>query len=137
MIGKAQTGADWVLVVDDDSVNLHIANRILASGGIRASCVRSGEMALRMLRSEGKVPDLVLLDLHMSGMDGFETLSAMRENPASAAIPVIFLTAEEDSEAEARAGRGRAGFHPQALRSQGSAYARPPHDRADPAAKRP
>jgi putative two-component system response regulator len=103
MIEKAQTGADWVLVVDDDSVNLHIANRILASGGIRASCVRSGEMALRMLRSEGKVPDLVLLDLHMSGMDGFETLSAMRENPASAAIPVIFLTAEEDSEAEARA----------------------------------
>ena len=108
MVKKARIGGDWVLVVDDDPENLHRASRILASDALRSSCVRSGEEALRLLREWEKTPDLVLLDLHMSGMDGFETLSAMREDGALADIPVVFLTAEEDSVAEAHALRAGA-----------------------------
>ncbi len=100
MIEKGRISGDWVLVVDDDAENLHRASRILASGGLRSSCVRSGEEALRLLRGTERRPDLILLDLHMEGMDGFETLCALRGEGVAA--PVVFLTAEEDSGAEIR-----------------------------------
>ncbi len=93
---------DMVLVVDDDVGNLRIASRILSSGDIRANCVRSGEEALRLLDGGGSLPDLILLDIHMTGMDGFETLAHIRQNPEHQKIPVIFLTADDDSEAEIR-----------------------------------
>ncbi len=99
---KAAPTADWVLVVDDDPETLHIASRILSSGGLRSSCVRSGEDALRLLARGGRLPDLMLLDIHMPEPDGFETLARLRAQPELAALPVIFLTAEEDSAAEIR-----------------------------------
>ncbi len=108
MVEKTQISGDWVLVVDDDPENLHRASRILAPGALRSSCVRSGEEALRLLQKWEQPPDLALLDLHMPGMDGFETLSAMRRDGALAGMPVIFLTAEEDAAAEARALRAGA-----------------------------
>ena len=96
------TLGEWILVVDDDADNLKAASRILASDRMRASCVRSGEDALRFLRGGGALPDLILLDIHMPGMDGFDALAAIREDPALQRLPVIFLTADEDSEAEIR-----------------------------------
>lgn len=92
--------ADWILVVDDDTSNLRMASHILSEQGMRASCLKSGEDALVFLESNR--PDLVLLDIHMSGMDGFETLAAMRANAATADLPVIFLTADDDAETETR-----------------------------------
>lgn len=92
--------ADWILVVDDDTSNLRMASHILSEQGMRASCLKSGEDALAFLESNR--PDLVLLDIHMSGMDGFETLAAMRANAATADLPVIFLTADDDAETETR-----------------------------------
>jgi len=108
MIEKGQISGDWVLVVDDDAENLHRASRILSSGGLRSSCVRSGEDALRLLTRGGALPDLMLLDIHMPEPDGFETLARMRALPTLAAMPVIFLTAEEDSAAEIQALRAGA-----------------------------
>ncbi len=92
---------EWILVVDDDAGNLKAASHILLAEKMRASCVRSGEDALRFLEG-GKRPDLILLDIHMPGMDGFETLGRIRDNIETAGIPVVFLTADEDSLAEAR-----------------------------------
>ncbi len=92
--------ADWILVVDDDTSNLRMASHILSEQGMRASCLKSGEDALAFL--EGNRPDLVLLDIHMPGMDGFETLAAMRADAKTADIPVIFLTADDDAETETR-----------------------------------
>lgn len=92
--------ADWILVVDDDTSNLRMASHILSEQGMRASCLKSGEDALAFLESNR--PDLVLLDIHMSGMDGLETLAAMRANAATADLPVIFLTADDDAETETR-----------------------------------
>ena len=93
---------EWILVVDDDASNLRMASRILVSKKMRASCVRSGEDALRFLRSGEGLPDLMLLDIHMPGMDGFETMRRIQENPGLRGLPVIFLTADDDSEAEVR-----------------------------------
>lgn len=67
----------WVLVVDDDAVNPRMATRILSAEKMRVSCVKSGEESLKFL--QGNRPDLILLDVHMPGMDGFETLAAIKE----------------------------------------------------------
>lgn len=90
----------WVLVVDDDTANLKMASRILSEEGLRVSCLKSGEDALRFLKANQ--PDIILLDIHMPGMDGFETLAAVRKIEGAADIPVIFLTADEDSGMEMR-----------------------------------
>lgn len=89
---------DWILVVDDDAANLRMASHILTAEGMRVSCLKSGEDALRFLQENR--PDLILLDIHMPGMDGFETIAAVRDNEKTADIPVIFLTADDDSETE-------------------------------------
>ena len=92
---------EWILVVDDDSNNLKTASHILVKNGMRASCVHSGKEALKFLEG-GRTPDLILLDIHMPEMDGFETLEKIRSNEAFSSIPVIFLTADEDSGSETR-----------------------------------
>ncbi len=88
----------WILVVDDDAANLTMANSILSGEGMRVSCVKSGESALKFLHANK--PDLILLDVHMPGMNGFETISAIKSEPSTADIPVIFLTADNDNETE-------------------------------------
>lgn len=92
--------ADWVLVVDDDPSNLRMASHILSGQQMRVSCLKSGNDALKFLQKNR--PDLILLDIHMPGMDGYETLYAVQSDPHTAGIPVIFLTADDDSGAEAR-----------------------------------
>ena len=91
---------DWILIVDDDAANLRIASRILGAEEMRVSCLKSGEDALKFLRENR--PDLILLDIHMPGMDGFETIAAIKETDVTADIPVIFLTADDDSSAETK-----------------------------------
>ena len=91
---------DWILVVDDDTSNLKMAGYILGSAQMRVSCLKSGGDTVQFLQ-ENK-PDLILLDIHMPEMDGFQTMMAIRDNEAAADIPVIFLTADDDSNTEKR-----------------------------------
>lgn len=93
---------EWILVVDDDANNLRTASHILMEQHMRASCVKSGEDALRFLGGGDKRPDLILLDIHMPGLDGFETLARIRQIPALDSVPVVFLTADEDADTEVR-----------------------------------
>ena len=92
--------SDWITVVDDDSQNLRIASHILTGAGKRVSCLRSGEELVTF--AAANKPDLILLDVHMTGIDGFETLRRFREMGGTAGIPVIFLTADEEAETETR-----------------------------------
>lgn len=92
---------NWILVVDDETANLRMASHILSREKIRVSCLKSGEDTIKFLQENR--PDLILLDIHMLGMDGFETIAAIKENKATADIPVIFLTADDDRNAETRA----------------------------------
>ncbi len=90
--------SDWILVIDDDTSNLKMASRILCTEKMRVSCLKSGEDAIKFLQDNR--PDLILLDVHMPGMNGFDTIAAIRENKVTADIPVIFLTADDDSNTE-------------------------------------
>ncbi len=92
--------SDWILVVDDDTVNLRMASSILSTEKMRVSCVKSGMDAIKFLHKNK--PNLILLDIHMPGMDGFDTIAALKEDKETASIPVIFLTADDDSNVETR-----------------------------------
>ena len=80
-----------LLVVDDTPENLELLSHLL-KGEYRVRIANSGEKALEICLSNTP-PDLVLLDVMMPGMDGFEVAKRMREHPSSNSIPVIFVTA--------------------------------------------
>ena len=89
-----------VLVVDDDRSLLAIIQGIL-SDSFQVSLATSGAEALQILDSA--TVDLVLLDIMMPEMDGLEVCAAIRSNPKTADLPIIFLTGMENPEAEEQA----------------------------------
>ena len=93
--GKKQT----ILAVDDTPENLHIVKSILVPEYAVKAAV-NGKMALKI--AEAQQPDLILLDIVMPEMDGYEVCRALKSNPATKGIPVIFLTAKDETEDEAK-----------------------------------
>lgn len=91
--------SEHILVVDDDPMNLRIAERMLGDR-FELGLVSSGKEALAYV--EKQVPTLILLDLHMPEMDGFEVMEKLKELPRVADVPVVFLTADNDREVEVR-----------------------------------
>ena len=89
-----------ILIVDDVHENLHALMNILRDD-YAISAATSGEKALDLAQREPR-PDLILLDIKMPGMDGYSVLSALKTNPATAEIPVIFVTALAEAADEAR-----------------------------------
>ena len=90
-----------VIVVDDDVLNLQIAGKILSSGGIHVTALKSADALFDYLAKETEMPDLILLDVKMPGMGGFEAIKKLHSlETAAAKIPVIFLTADESEGAE-------------------------------------
>lgn len=90
---------ETVLVIDDDKWNLILAQKLL-SQEYRVAAVNSGEKALQYL--ENAEPDLILLDIQMPEMDGFEVMERLRSHASWCKIPVIFLTADRSSETEGK-----------------------------------
>ena len=90
---------ELILLVDDDPGNLKRAQTILGEE-FRISATTSGKMALSLLSKV--TPDLILLDVNMPEMNGFETLTKIRELENGAAIPVVFLTGDNDAETETK-----------------------------------
>lgn len=89
-----------LLVVDDLPENLAVLDDILHAE-YRVLAANSGERALTIAAGEPR-PDLVLLDVMMPGMDGYQVFEQLRANPATAGIPVIFVTALDSDEGELR-----------------------------------
>ncbi len=83
-----------VLIVDDNVTNLHLLIEILSSAGYGVRHANSGEEALRLVRA--KLPSLILLDVLMPDMDGFEVCRQLKTNPETTEIPVIFISALDD-----------------------------------------
>ena len=86
-----------ILVVDDAEINLKIAEKII-SREYSVECVSSGEDCLAYLMDHN--PDLILLDLHMPELDGFEVMEKLKASSNWKDIPVIFLTADSDHDSE-------------------------------------
>ena len=84
-----------VLVVDDTPLNVRLVEACLVSAGYEVTMASSGAEALALF--EGCKPDLVLLDIVMPGMDGFQVISRLRELVGGAETPIVFFTAENDS----------------------------------------
>ncbi len=83
-----------ILAVDDNPINLKLLSRALIYTNYEIYTASSGEEALKTAREV--VPDLILLDVMMPGMDGYEVCKKLQEDPRTAFIPVIFLSAKNE-----------------------------------------
>ena len=89
-----------ILIVDDSAENLALLNELLQPA-YRVRVATSGQKALQLAVTSPK-PDLIMLDVMMPGMDGYEVFSRLREDLRTRDIPVIFVTAMDSTEAEMR-----------------------------------
>ncbi|PID58909.1 hypothetical protein CSB45_02605 [candidate division KSB3 bacterium] len=88
---KSASSHHTVLIVDDSPANLSMLTGSLKEFGYKTPIARNGETAV--VRAQLKQPDIILLDIVMPGIDGFETCRRLKMNEATKAIPVIFMTA--------------------------------------------
>lgn len=88
-----------ILIVDDIPENLGILGALLQGAGYRVKAASSGQAALRYATQTPR-PELILLDVMMPDMDGYQVLTSLKSDPASQQIPVIFLTALGDARDE-------------------------------------
>jgi response regulator RpfG family c-di-GMP phosphodiesterase len=86
-----------VLAVDDTPSYLMLLNMILQKQ-YAVKAAPKGEIALKIVRQDPTAVDLILLDIMMDGMDGFAVCQELKTDPATAHIPVIFISGKEDGE---------------------------------------
>ena len=91
-----RSNSDVVLIVDDVPDNLSVLHDALDESGFTVLMAISGEAALQ--RAAQALPDVVLLDAMMPGMDGFEVARRLKANPQTAHIPIIFMTGLTETE---------------------------------------
>lgn len=126
---------EHILVVDDERDILELVRYNLEKDGYRVTTVTSGEEALDGARS--RLPDLVVLDLMLPGVDGLEVCRRLQADPATRAIPIVMLTAK-GSEADVVAGLELGAsdyvtkpFSPRVFTARVRAVLRRGHDTAD------
>jgi CheY-like chemotaxis protein/RNA polymerase subunit RPABC4/transcription elongation factor Spt4 len=90
------------LVVDDQADMRRLAMYTLQSSGLPISVIEACNGPEALARAEEDMPDLVLLDIMMPGMDGFEVCERLRANVRTAFIPILMLTARDDADSRAR-----------------------------------
>ena len=93
-----QTGL--ILIVDDIPANLDVLSETLSIVGYDVAIATTGKRALKQV--ERKPPDLILLDITMPDMDGFEICEKLKDNPITRNIPIIFITALADTESKVK-----------------------------------
>ncbi len=93
--------SDTILIVDDTPANLSVLAECLSAAGYALMVAEDGEEAIAQTKLSE--PDLVLLDVMMPGIDGFETCRRLKEAPGTRSIPVIFMTALADTAEKVRA----------------------------------
>ena len=98
---RMESGNSVVLVIEDAANVTQLIRAVLISDPLHIVTATDGAMARQLV--EELVPDLVLLDLALGGVDGFEILDSIRTNPATAEIPVVIITAYGDSATAAEA----------------------------------
>ncbi|GHU13262.1 hypothetical protein FACS1894161_3060 [Spirochaetia bacterium] len=94
-----ENGKKMIMLVDDNPTNLRTGKNVLA-GHYTVATAPSAAKLFGLL--ENNVPDLILLDIDMPEMDGYEAIKVLKENLATRDIPVIFLTGMTEGEEEAK-----------------------------------
>ncbi|UCH93840.1 MAG: response regulator [Candidatus Aminicenantes bacterium] len=89
---QSPIGKPLILLVDDVPQNVQILHQILNIGEYSFAIATSGKEALRLVKK--KLPDLILLDIMLGDIDGFDVCNQLKENPQTAVVPIIFLTAK-------------------------------------------
>jgi diguanylate cyclase (GGDEF)-like protein len=93
--------SDIILIIDDNKTNIGTLSAVLESFGFQTITARNGKMGIR--RAVFSKPDLILLDVMMPGLNGFETCSLLKTDEGAKNIPVIFMTALADMESKLQA----------------------------------
>ena len=92
---EIETTTESILLVDDQPANLQVLLQTLGSLGCKLLVAKSGEAALTIVQKAR--PDLILLDIMMPGIDGFEVCRRLKADPATEKIPIIFLSALDET----------------------------------------
>jgi sigma-B regulation protein RsbU (phosphoserine phosphatase) len=95
-----QEQPERILLVDDNPTNLQVLFQTLEGRGYNLLVAKDGETALTIVKKA--LPELILLDIMMPGIDGYEVCRQLKENPATRNIPVIFLSALDDTKDKVR-----------------------------------
>lgn len=82
-----------ILVVEDNDMNMQLVEFLLEEGGYDIVKASSGEEALTITRDSQSAPDLILMDIHLPGMDGLSVVRAMKDDERTRRIPILALTA--------------------------------------------
>ncbi len=102
-----------VMIIDDDQMNRELLETVIKRSGFAVSHANSGAQALKILGEAERLPDLILLDVRLGEMSGYDVCAHLKSEPATRPIPIIILTAadnEEDRQSAARVGAD--GFFP-------------------------
>ncbi len=95
-MSQGQIESTKILLVDDIPANLNVLRQMLEAAGYDLLCATEGETALKV--AARTIPELVLLDIIMPLMDGFEVCRQLKRNESTKDIPVIFITAKHETE---------------------------------------
>jgi signal transduction histidine kinase len=97
-MSNAVQNTDFILIVDDNPTNLSVLSQALKTAGLSVRTAEDGESAIELISR--KLPSLILLDVQMPGISGFEVCEKLKANPKTQAIPIIFMTALADTESK-------------------------------------
>jgi len=100
MMAASEQSSDFVLIVDDTPTNISVLAQALRQAGLAIRIANDGASALEQVRKEQ--PSLILLDVQMPIMDGFETCRRLKSNEKTSHIPIIFMTALSDKASRVR-----------------------------------
>ena len=100
-----------ILIIDDDTTSRVLMSRVLEDAGHQIDSADDGAIALQELAigqaspatPAGPLPDLILFDIHMPGMDGYDTCSALKSDERFKDVPVIFLSSLSDTDDKVKA----------------------------------
>lgn len=90
---KSQRKAAKILAIDDDYLFLEIVLMVLENAGFQVIGAENGQLGLQMAKEQK--PDVIVCDIRMPGLNGYEVLSQLRQDPLTQTIPFIFLSGED------------------------------------------
>jgi chemosensory pili system protein ChpA (sensor histidine kinase/response regulator) len=106
-----------ILIVDDDALFLHVLTDLITEYGIRVSYAQSGNKALYEI--EQHTPNIILLDLELSDMEGLDLATLVRQNDQTKDVPILFMSGDIGQKARPKRASGRSdGFISEVLEHQ-------------------